>query len=256
MYNGTIPPILMYHSVSPYQVDPYLVTVRPERFDQQLRWLRRRGLKGASMRELLESRRRGGGRGLVGLTFDDGYADFASYALPILQRYGFSATLFAIAGRLGQDNAWDVEGPRKPLMTADQLREVAGAGIEIGSHGLAHVSLVSAADDEVTSEITESRRLLQEVTGQDVDGFCYPYGHIDRRGVAGVHGAGYDYGCAIWRSEFTGGYALPRTYIGDADSSPRLWAKGARHVVRWAYRGQPRSRHSATETGPHQQTRA
>lgn len=235
---GGMPPVLMYHSVSPYQQDPYLVTVSPPRFEQQLRWLRRRGLKGVSVGELLSARRAGGGRHLVGLTFDDGYADFGEYAVPILQRYGFTGTVFAIAGRLGQDNAWDAEGPRKPLMTADQLRAVAAAGMEIGSHGMRHVSLREVADPaSLADEVAGSRERLQKLTGAEVAGFCYPYGHLSGQAVQRVRAAGYSYGCAIWRSEFTGRHALPRTYIGEADSWPRLRAKAMRHWLRWDYRG-------------------
>ena len=138
---GRIPLMLMYHSITNYTADPYLVTVSPQRFEEQMRWLRRRGLRGVSIRELLSARQAGGGRSLVGLTFDDGYTDFADQVVPILRRYGFTGTVFAIAGRLGLDNSWDIKGPRKPLMTADQLREVAAAGMEIGSHGMNHVSL-------------------------------------------------------------------------------------------------------------------
>ncbi|HEY1675458.1 MAG TPA: polysaccharide deacetylase family protein [Streptosporangiaceae bacterium] len=93
------------------------------------------------MAELLTARQRGCDAGLVALTFDDGYDDFRHYALPVLQRYGFGATAFVIAGRLGGVNAWDALGPRKTLMTAGQVREVMAAGIEIGSHGLRHVTL-------------------------------------------------------------------------------------------------------------------
>src|SRR5216683_1919592 len=135
---GSMPVILMYHSIAPYEHDPYQVTVSPARFEQQMRWLRRRGLRGASVREVLDARASGCGPGLVGLTFDDGYADFAEYALPVLKQYGFSATVYVIAGRMGGDNEWDPEGPRKPLLTSQQVRQVADAGIEIGSHGLRH----------------------------------------------------------------------------------------------------------------------
>jgi peptidoglycan/xylan/chitin deacetylase (PgdA/CDA1 family) len=227
----------MYHSVTPYEIDPYLVTVSPLRFEQQLRWLRRRGLKGVCMRDLLAARRAGSAARMVGLTFDDGYADFASYAVPILERCGFSATVFPIAARLGGDNEWDPDGPRKPLMTAQQVRQVADLGIEVGSHGLRHVSLVSLSDAELASELADSRAALQDISGQDVAGFCYPYGHIDDRVVAAVRSAGYGYGCAIWRSAITGPHALPRTFVGDNDSSPRLWAKGARHRLAWGHRG-------------------
>jgi peptidoglycan/xylan/chitin deacetylase (PgdA/CDA1 family) len=206
---GSMPAVLMYHSVTPCHEDPYLVTVSPERFGQQMRWLRRRGLRGVSVAELLAARDSGAGDDLVGLTFDDGYADFAQHALPVLARHGFSATLFVIAGRLGGDNAWDAAGPRKPLLTARQVRQVAEAVIEIGSHGLRHVRLPSAAGPALTAETENSRVVLQGISGQPVAGFCYPYGDVDGRVVAGVREAGYEYGCAIWRSDHTGRHALP-----------------------------------------------
>ena len=255
MHSSTIPVVLMYHSVTSYEEDPYLVTVSPERFDQQMRWLRRRGLRGTSMQDLFQARAGGDGCGLVGLTFDDGYADFAVHAVPILQRYGFTATVFPIAGLLGGDNAWDVKGPRKPLMTAGQVREVADAGMEIGSHGMRHVSLVSADDDVLTAEIEESRRIRQKASGQDVAGFCYPYGYVDRQAVERVRAAGYAYGCAIWRSDSTGLHALPRTYIGDSDTGARLWAKGARHWLRWGYRGPGAPPPVQLRPGPWEQSR-
>jgi peptidoglycan/xylan/chitin deacetylase (PgdA/CDA1 family) len=236
----------MYHSVTPYEVDPYLVTVSPQRFDQQLRWLCRRGLKGVCMRELFAARRSGSGAGLVGLTFDDGYADFASYAVPIMKRYGFSATVFPVAARLGGDNEWDAEGPRKPLMTVEQVRQIADAGMEVGSHGMHHVSLTSVADAELASELRDSRAALQDISGQEVAGFCYPYGHIDSRVIAAVRSAGYGYGCAIWRSALMGPHALPRTFVGDDDSAARLWAKAARHRLGWGHRGPAASLPSGT----------
>ena len=231
-----MPLVAMYHSVAPYRRDPYRVTVSPARFGQQLAWLARRGRRGVSVRDLLAARAAGRGHGLVGLTFDDGYADFAEHALPVLRRFGFTATVFVIAGRLGGDNSWDPDGPRKPLLTADGVRRVADEGMEIGSHGLRHVSL-PAAHGALDVETGGSRRILQDITGQPAGGFCYPYGHLDAEVVSAVRAAGYDYGCAIWPSEYAGRHALPRTYIGDADTSPRLWGKAMRHWLTWDYRG-------------------
>ncbi len=222
-----LPLVLMYHSVAPYEQDPYLVTVRPERFEQQLRWLHRRGLRGTSMRELLAARREGTDRGLVGLTFDDGYADFGAHALPALARYGFTATVFVIADLLGGSNCWDVAGPRKALMTAREIRDVAQRGMEIGSHSRRHLSLTSTG--ELIAEVAESRAILEDVTGAEIAGFCYPYGHLDAPAVEAVRAAGYHYGCAIWRSLLTGLHALPRSYIGDRDASLRLLAKWYRY---------------------------
>ena len=242
---GAMPAILMYHSVSPYSRDPYQVTVGPARFRQQMAWLRARGLRGVGVAELLGARARDGAAGLVGLTFDDGYSDFMHYALPVLARYGFAATVFPLAARLGGTNTWDPGGPRKPLMTARQVRQAAEAGMEIGSHGLRHISLPSADGAALTAELENSRAVLQAASGQPVAGFCYPYGDADMRVVDAVRTAGYSYGCAIWRGEHTSQHALPRTYVGDADSPWRLWAKAIKHRVTWDYAGRP-VQHSAS----------
>ncbi len=185
------------------------------------------------MATLLCARRRGCAAGLVGLTFDDGYADFLRLALPVLAGHGFTATAFVIAGRLGGVNSWDALGPRKSLMTARQIRAVADAGMEIGSHGLRHADLEMTTDLALRREQRYSRQLLQDVTGADVTGFCYPYGHLDQRVRDGVQDAGYDYGCAIWTSDLTGPYAIPRTYVGDADGPARLRAKWLRRDMTW-----------------------
>jgi len=222
------PYVLMYHSVAAHSEDPYLVTVDPERFERQLRWLRRRGLRGVSMRELLAAAAAGRTRGLVGLTFDDGYADFAENALPALLRHGCTATVFVIAGRMGGSNEWDPAGPRKPLMTAEQVRAAAAAGMEIGSHGVRHRRLSALAEPELRDEVRGSRELLAEVTRTEIGGFCYPYGDLSGPVLREVRRA-YDYGCAIWRSGLSGRHALPRTYVGDRDEPLRMRAKQLRH---------------------------
>ena len=227
-------PTLMYHSVSPDRDDPYCITVRPQRFASQMRLIHRLGMRAVSIQELLAAQAGGSWKAtrLIGLTFDDGYADFIDYALPELQRHRFTATAFVLAGRLGGDNSWNAEGPRKRLMTVDRLKTAAAAGIEIGSHGLLHVSLPSVSDDDLEEEISLSRRLLQKATGQQVAGFCYPFGHVDDRAVRAVRAAGYDYACAIWRSEWPARYALPRMAVQDPHVLTRLVQAGPRVLLK------------------------
>src|SRR5215218_2694780 len=123
----------MYHSISPSRLpDPHRVRVHPDRLDGHLRLLRRLGVRGVSLRELLAAHDRGSTAGLVGLTFDDGYVDFLDHAVPVLGRYGMTATLYVVAGRLGGANEWD-EGPRLDLVDADQVRAVAASGHDVGS---------------------------------------------------------------------------------------------------------------------------
>ncbi|MGQ4415502.1 polysaccharide deacetylase family protein [Streptomyces sp. SAS_269] len=229
---GRVPWIAMYHSVGDRADDPYRITVTPDRLERQLRWLRGRGLRGVSVRELLAARARGAGRGLVGLTFDDGYADFLTGAVDVLARWECTATLFALPGRLGGDNAWDPLGPRKPLLTADGIRRAARAGVEIGSHGLTHVDLTRADDLTLKAETVESRVLLEGLTGAPVTGFCYPYGTVDARAADAVREAGYDYACAIDPGALTGPYALPRVYVGQHDTGVRLLLKYRLHRLR------------------------
>jgi len=226
---GPMPPVLMYHSVARYDTDPLLITVSPARFAEQMRLLHRLGITGTSVQQLLQAAedRRPGVR--VGLTFDDGYRDFVTDVLPVLRRYGFTATVFVVAGSLGGDNHWDPAVPRKALMTAEQLREVAAAGMEIGSHGLRHASLPWLDRAALRTEVERSRAILQAVSGQPVAGFCYPYGDLGAREVDAVRAAGYRYGCAVGASELAGRYALPRSYVGDRDGPVRLFGKWVRH---------------------------
>jgi peptidoglycan/xylan/chitin deacetylase (PgdA/CDA1 family) len=241
---AAIPLVWMYHSIASYDEDPYEVTMSPQRFAKQMRWLRRRGLRGVSMGELLQAAAQGRARRLVGLTFDDGYQDFIANAMPLLQEYGFTATLFVLAGRLGGQNEWSRPGPCKPLLTADDVREIDRAGMEIGSHGLEHVSLLTADDLQLNRETVLSREILSELLGRPIPGFCYPYGFLDTRVVDAVRAAGYHYACAVGPGPDIGRHAIPRTLVHDRDTSWRLEAKrivskltvGNSHGVR-RYRG-------------------
>ncbi|MGP3776112.1 polysaccharide deacetylase family protein [Streptomyces sp. SDT5-1] len=225
----------MYHSVDDCSDDPYNVTVSPERLRQQLSWLRSRGLRGVGVAQLLDARSRGLGRGLVGLTFDDGYGDFVENALPLLRHYECTATVFVLAGRLGGENAWDASGPRKPLLTAQGIRAAASAGMEIGSHGLMHVDLTRVDATELRAEVQRSRAQIAELIGGTVHGFCYPYGSVNARTVEAVRRAGYRYGCAVSPGPLTGVHAMPRVFVGQRDAPWRLELKrrvhpGCRHA--------------------------
>lgn len=227
-----IPPVLMYHSISPSrQPDPHHLRVHPARLDRHLRLLRRLGLRGVSLRELLAAYDRGRAAGLVGLTFDDGYVDFLDHAVPLLARHGMTATLYVVPGRLGGANEWD-DGPRLDLVDADQVRAVAGAGHEVGSHSLTHADLVGADTSTLEHEVAASRRVLAEVLQADVAGFCYPWGFFDPAAAAAVRAAGYDHACVT--GDYLPGdrFTLPRFYVAPGDGAPQLLAKLARHHLR------------------------
>ncbi|GAA3057664.1 polysaccharide deacetylase family protein [Kitasatospora albolonga] len=237
----TAPWILMYHSVADEEEDPYLLTVSPSRFAAQMEWLHRTNRRGVSVRELLRARAAGRADRLVGLTFDDGYADFARHAVPVLHQYGFTATAYVVPDLLGTENGWDIEGPRKQLLTVDQVTDLARAGWEIGSHGLGHRALPGLSAEALAVQTRESRRAVEELIGGPVTGFCYPYGAVDLAATLAVRDAGYDYACAIAHGGLTGRFALPRSYVGDRDGAWRLRAKRGRHRFRDVVTGLRRS---------------
>ena len=193
---GDVPMILMYHGVADETEDPNHLCVAPSRFAEQMAWLKRRGLRGVAIATLVDEMRAGRSRGLVGITFDDGYVSVLEAALPDLQRHGFTATMFVISDRLGGLNEWD-DGPRWPLMSASQVAELAAAGMEIGSHSATHSRLAGLDAGQLEAEVRDSRASIAELVGAPIRGFAYPYGSMDAAARHAVRDAGYDYACAV-----------------------------------------------------------
>ncbi len=220
-----VPMILMYHGIADVPQDPNQLCVSPSRFAEQLAWMDRRGLRGVGVGALLEAMRTGRQRGLVGITFDDGYANVLEAALPELRRRGFGATAFIIADRLGRTNEWDA-GPAWPLLDAAGVRELAAAGIEIGSHGATHTRLAGLGPGLLAAEVAASKASLSALLGTEVRGFAYPYGSMDAAARHSVRAAGYAYACAVQApSADIGLMALPRVYAGQRDGAARMALK-------------------------------
>jgi peptidoglycan/xylan/chitin deacetylase (PgdA/CDA1 family) len=222
------PPILMYHAVARVAEDPNRLCVSPQTFDSQMAHLRDRGLRGVPVRKLRRAVMAGKAAGLVGITFDDGYQDFLEEAVPLLERYGFSATVFAVGGRLGRENDWEhAYEPRPPmkLMTAAGLREASERGMEVGSHSMTHPRLSRSDPEQLREEIVGSRRYLSELLGEDVSGFCYPYGDLDAEALQMARHAGYEYACA-WKTRVQhDDYDLFRTPVDEQDDLLRFKLK-------------------------------
>ena len=219
--------ILMYHSVDT-QDDALCVQVTPDRLRQQLGLLRKMGLRGVSVRELLDSK--GSSERMVGLTFDDGYADFATRAMPLLDEFGFTASVYPVAGQLGGVNSWDPPATR-PLMTVEQVRAAHEAGHEVGSHGMRHVRCSTLSAEELTDQLENSKRVLEEVIGAPVNGFCYPYGDLSPEAVLRARDF-YDYAVSVTMGNSGDRWAIPRFHVGESDRPYRLLGKLVLRPVR------------------------
>jgi peptidoglycan/xylan/chitin deacetylase (PgdA/CDA1 family) len=113
------------------------------------------------------------------LTFDDGLVSFAREAMPRLTRFGFAATLFVVAGRLGGHADWpgrQTMAPVERLLDRPALVEIASAGVEIGAHAVTHQRLSSLLPDVAAREVLDSRARLEDALGRPVRSFAYPYG--------------------------------------------------------------------------------
>ncbi len=165
-------PILMYHYIREVDeaLDPlgFRLSVRPERFDEQLAWLRENGYQTLRMRDLAACLRAPGGcpAQAVVLTFDDGYVDNALVALPALERHGFTATFFIVSGLVGEEG----------YMSWAQLEQLRDSGMEIGAHTVSHADLTALDPAQARAEMADSLRELERRLAIEVVSFSYPSG--------------------------------------------------------------------------------
>jgi len=170
----------------------------------------------------------------VVLTFDDGYADFFTAAIPIMQSHGFTATDFVISGRMGQ---WS-------FMTPSQVVAADSMGFTIGAHTVDHVALAAQSASRAKWEIRTSKSTLESLLAHPVLDFAYPYGSYNGYDMAQAQSAGFEtavstlYGTVhssgqlFYLSRMRVGGGLPLSYFarvvgGPAPSASDLAGAGA-----------------------------
>lgn len=127
------------------------------------------------------------------LTFDDGHISNYVCAFPVLKKFGFKATFYIVADRIGKP--WH--------MNSDQLRELDEWGMEIASHGLTHTYLPLMGIHDIRKELILSKKNLEDCIGKKVKSFAYPGGHFTRSILYEVRKAGYDnaVSCLVGRND-------------------------------------------------------
>ncbi len=177
-------PILMYHKVllAP-EITKHKIFVTQQQFEQHMQFLAKQDFTPITFKEYFAFR--DGKRSLqqfpkkpIILTFDDAYINNLDNALPILQKYNFKAVLYALGDLQIQDNHWDVKHgePTHQLMSPEQLKIMVQAGIEIGAHSMTHANLVKLNEAACWQEIIESKHNLENLLGESIISFAYPYG--------------------------------------------------------------------------------
>jgi len=193
--------VLMYHKVN--AVDGNTVTVPPSAFDEQMAQLAELDYTVVSLDDVIAHylERKPLPPRAVLITFDDGYLDNLENAVPILQRHGYPAVLFAPIGYLDagrplpHDEHLAVRGIVNRTLDWKQLIELEQAGVRVESHGIGHRPLADLEVDEAAREITLSKLRLEEVLGRPVRAFAYVKGseaHYRPVHLSLLKQAGYD----------------------------------------------------------------
>lgn len=203
--------VLIYHTISaPPEPLPGDIDISRERFARQLQWLSRwrrvvrldETLSGASSR-------------LVAITFDDGYRDNLTVALPLLEKFGLPMTLFVAGGFVG----------REGYLSEEELREIARHPlVTIGAHGFSHRHFTRLNGVAARFELVEARRLLEGITGKVVDLMAWPYGECNTELEELSKQCGYRAAWSVWQGTNTA-HALWRVPLGRRDNLVRFIAK-------------------------------
>lgn len=196
--------VLCYHGIS--ETWPAPTTVRPADFESQLEEFSRRGYRGATLSEALTVPP--SEKTLV-VTFDDAHRSVLELAAPVMARLGIPGTVYVPTGYADSDRpmAWDgydtwlgtQHEDELLCMSWEQLRGLAAAGWEIGSHTRTHPRLSRIGDEEIAAELTESRAECEASMGAPCTSIAYPYSDYDERAVRAAAAAGYRFAVTVPR---------------------------------------------------------
>jgi peptidoglycan/xylan/chitin deacetylase (PgdA/CDA1 family) len=201
--------VLCYHAVS--EKFPASLSVSPDALRDQLGMLVNRGYRGATFSTAIGQPRDGR---VLAVTFDDAYRSVARLALPIMTEFGLPGTVFAPTAYIGAERPmrWPgIDGwhgtPHEPELIPcswPELERLVEAGWEVGSHTRTHPRLPELTDDELSTELSESRRECEDHLGIPCRSIAYPYGAVDQRVADAVGAAGYSFA-----AELPGSFRMP-----------------------------------------------
>lgn len=175
-------PVMMYHKVRE-NPEGHSDTVSPKMFRFQMQYLKEHGYHVLTLDELVEGITQG--RRLphksVVITFDDGYENNYTEALPVLEQYSFPATIFISPEYFG----------RAEYLSVEQIAAMKDSLFSLGSHGMSQAYLPKMSRTQREYEITESQRLIEGQFGVPVKYFCYPIGGFNEEIKDMVKSAGF-----------------------------------------------------------------
>lgn len=214
------PAILCYHSIAD---DNWTYSVGPKEFERQIKHLKR-NYNVVSLPEIIDKKNRKAGN-LVAITFDDGYEDIYTNALPILKKYKVTGTVF-IVGDNDEVNRDELENNKK-LLSIEQIKELYQLGWEIGFHTHSHANLLKLNEKQLREEIIQSKKTLEKKLGFGLRYFAYPGGLYSKNVSGIVKEAGFESAFTVdsgWVSHKGGSYQLTRVQLDNEISMKQFSA--------------------------------
>lgn len=227
--------IFNFHHVEPdpRHADRKHITITPDGLRHFIRSLRALGKEPVALRQVLaEGGPAPGQNGRVLLTFDDGYANFYQYALPVLEAERCPATVFVLPGKLAGRNDWDQghlpKAMRDPLMSREQIEAVAQSDwVDVGSHGLHHQDYSALDEAALKAEIEGSHAKLSEMLGSRfVPVLAYPWGRHSETARSVLAASRYHYAFTTEKGRWTADsppFAVPRYSVYYRDGNPLVF---------------------------------
>lgn len=174
-------PIISYHAIGDFESPLFL---HPQAFEAQLSSLVKSGFRSISFSELINYLKNDAflPDNAIILSFDDGYANFSKIAWPVLQAWGFGATVFLVTDYCGSNNHWPSQPtsvPKLPLLTWEQIEALANSGCEFGAHTRSHPVLPLLSIEKARDEISTCKLHIEAHIGEKVRVFAYPYGAMN-----------------------------------------------------------------------------
>ena len=223
--------VLLYHSISD---GGDFFAVSPGEFRRQMEYLKQQMDIASLERAFRHAKGERILRNSVAITFDDGYQDFLTAALPILQELGIPATVFVLGD---SPDRTQLEN-NLPLLSREQLRALGSeALVAVGSHALSHKKLSRLSPEDLQHELTESYRLITGRVGAAPSYLAYPKGAFNQEVVQAATQAGYEGGCSVIERAVQAGdnpYTLPRIQI-DASTNFSLFKAKLSVASDWYY---------------------
>lgn len=187
-------PALLFHSVN-RSGENGLSHIHPDLFEKLLSQLSQNNIETTTLSDAFSDNRI---NNKIVLIFDDGFEDFYTEAFPLLKKFKCTATLFPVTKSIYCNFSWDLYSKRNNL-SSKQIKEISEYGIEIGSHTHSHPDLTRIDDNNLKEELSQSKKILEEITDRKIIALSFPFGSWNKR---------------VWRTAKTSGYTIASAYRG------------------------------------------